>query len=147
MAAAANPIQYKTIRIPMVTEITMWEIPNLKFIHDRLVESLECVIRAQGLSNLSNFRLMKSDDITTRAFFSQVNVTDNQRLIDILEGVPFLGYQVRIAAVSQTHATLRIPFPETRDQYTETDPNIAPQNLDMRVFIGDPRNHQNDVNN
>ena len=89
---------------------------------------------------------MKSDEITTRAFFSLEDVTDNQRLIDVLKGVPFLGYPVRIAAVSQSHATLRIPFPETRDQFTETDPIIAPpnQNHHMGVFIGD---HRNNVNN
>ena len=104
-------------------------------------------------ASLSNFRLIKSHEITTREFFSLVDVTDNQRLIDVLEGVPFLGYPVRIAAVSQSHAPLRIPFPETRDQYTETDPIIAPpdQNRDMGVFINEHRvficNEYNKVNN
>ena len=52
MAAEANSIQYKLIRVPMVTEITMWLIPNLKHVYVRLVESLEEVINIRGLSNL-----------------------------------------------------------------------------------------------
>ena len=84
---------------------------------------------------------MRTKDITTRAFFSLVNVSDNQRLIDELEGVPFLVDQVRISAISHSHATL------TRDQYTETDPIIASHDRDMGVFIGNHRNENNNENN
>ena len=122
----------------------MWEIPRLKHVWDRLVESLEEVINIRGLSNLSNFRRMKSDEITTRAFFSLVDVTDNQRLIDVFDEVPFLGYPLRIASVSQSHANLRIPFHETRYPYTETDRIIAPPDRDMGFLIG---NHRNENNN
>ena len=43
-----------------VTEITMWEILNFNDADYLLIESLEYVIKARGLSNLRNFRVMKT---------------------------------------------------------------------------------------
>ena len=74
------------------------------------------VVQEEGISSLAKFWIISSQELTTRAFFSLNDMANNQRILELLEGLPFFGYPIEVASTSHSNITIQVPLPETREQ-------------------------------